>query len=264
MIAEAIRIVRSTGYTKNTAVHVGPYEAAGIVLVTWFRITSKSMLPVKCCIITPMNARTSMPPAIFLMSIVHSHFAAIKLSGDNKTMNATMCSQTKGNEKTKTLVKGFNRKIANKATLSPTTIAQLERFRCMRKPVAKTAIKSGRKSNPKNDIGRPNPIAARLPIITVNPPTYGPSMMPIKGARKSDRERNAPVVPMITLKGMKRRIMYKAVKIVRKAICLVLWLVPLSSDISVYHAVRNFCSLHCSFLHSLIKFSITSNFLKER
>ena len=40
------------------------------------------------------------------------------------------------------------------------------------------------KSKPKNIVGLPKPIAPKFPIMTLNPPTYGPSMIPIIGAKK--------------------------------------------------------------------------------
>ena len=42
---------------------------------------------------------------------------------------------------------------------------------------------AGRKSKPKKGAGVPKPMAAKVPIIMLNPPTYGPKSMPKRGAK---------------------------------------------------------------------------------
>ena len=126
------------------------------------------------------------------------------------------------------LVNGSTKNRASKAAFRATTGSHL---RCIRKPTETTATRSGTKSpNPKR-VGKfvalPKPIAPKFPIKTINPPKYGPKRMPIIGARKSENERYPPVAPISMLNGMNRRRMYNALKIARRAICLVLWLLRL-------------------------------------
>ena len=108
---------------------------------------------------------------------VSIHFAANNERGVSNTMKDAICIQANGIEievpgtVTKKLVKGSTKNIASKAALIATTGNHL---RLIKKPVAKTAIKSGTKSPTPKSVGkfmaRPNPIAPKLPINTVSPP----------------------------------------------------------------------------------------------
>ena len=99
---------------------------------------------------------------------------------------------------TKKLVNGCKKNAASKPKFSKTTGSHL---RLKRKPMETTATKSGRKSRPKKDTVLPKPMAVKLPMNTLKPPKYGPSIMPYIRGRKSERERYPPAPPMSMLKG---------------------------------------------------------------
>lgn len=208
------------------------------------------MFPVRCCIIVPMKVKIASPTAKSLvLLVVSTHFAALLPRGESSTMNAVMCIQAKGIEMlvpgmvTNRLVNGLTKNSASKPAFRITTGSHL---RFIRNPTEIAATKSGRKSRPKKDTGLPNPIAPKFPSTTVKPPRYGPKMMPKIGARKSEKERYPPAPPMRMLKGMNRRTMYSAVKIVSRAICLVLWLLWAGLNMSI---TMEFFALLCNFLH---------------
>ena len=89
-----------------------------------------------------------------------------------------------------------------------------------KKPNDIATTNAGRKSNPKNGAGVPKPTAAKVPMIMLTPPTYGPSRIPKRGARMSDKWKVAPV-PIMGTVGMILRAAYSAAKMAIKAIALV-------------------------------------------
>ena len=103
-------------------------------------------------------------------------------------------------------------------------------FRLTRNPSETATTNAGRKSNPKKATEEGFiPIAAKVPIIMLIPPTYGPKRMPNSGARMSDKWNVAPV-PIIGTVGMILRAAYNPEKIAIAAIAFVFrfrWLILL-------------------------------------
>jgi len=93
-------------------------------------------------------------------------------------------------------------------------------LRLTRNPKDIATTNAGRKYKPKKGAELPKPIAAKVPIIMLMPPTYGPRRMPKSGARMSDKWKVAPV-PIMGTVGMILRAAYNAEKIAMAAIALV-------------------------------------------
>ena len=119
---------------------------------------------------------------------------------------------------TKFSVKGLITKAKNKTLFNTITGSH---FFLTRKPKATAFTKAGRKSRPRN-IGGFALIAVKVPIITLVPPMYGPSIMPYRGARISESEKVTPATPIMGTVGIILRTAYIAENIAVNAICRVL------------------------------------------
>ena len=158
------------------------------------------MPPVRCCIIVPMNARIANPAVIVVVLALFTHFPALRPSGDISTMNARMCIHRYGKYPIGVFMKfevsGF---IAYPTSNSMFRMTTGNHFLRTRKPKDTATTKAGRKSRPKNGAGVPNPIAAKVPMIMLVPPMYGPRRIPKRGANMSERWNVAPVPIMGTV-----------------------------------------------------------------
>lgn len=138
--------------------------------------TSNRMPPIRCCIMVPMKPSIAIPVVIRVDLAVSIHCPAFLPKGERSTANAAMCIQANGNEivvlpngtLTKMLVSGFKRKTRSKATFKITAGTHL---RLTRNPNAIAFTIAGRKSKNRNDTGRPNAIAKKVPRIILAPPT---------------------------------------------------------------------------------------------
>ena len=61
----------------------------------------------------------------------------------------------------------------------------------MRKPKATAFTKAGRKSKPKKTGALPSAIAKKVPMTMLIPPVKGPNIIPYKGTRLSETEKEA-------------------------------------------------------------------------
>jgi len=166
----------------------------------------------------PTKTIMAIPVAIFVVVSVLTHWTALRPRGEISTASATMCNQANGNETVvlpmgtsmNMLVSGCMRNTASRITFS--AIAYIH-FCLMRRPNETAPTVAGRKSRNMKTTGFPSAMAKNVPIIMLNPPMYGPSMIPYMGAMMSDSENAAPAAPIIGTVGISRSTAYRAVNI---------------------------------------------------